>query len=251
MPQTAQLPPRQPPTDGLAPTDAAPSTPLFYLQDDSTQLEVPHLASPDPTMHAPPSTDEVGVYEGGADPHPQSASPENRLADAAFYERVRNRWTMEKDFLENISENSWGSAYDTIVEVQVLLRICNRYYGMTMNLPMHNVSTGRDDESAVSGFHLVAIGSCLNGQSWRTWENKLTFFYAVDEFLQRTNGGGEDLDEFLQRAMDAMLKWNVGIDIPDRFLPKADKRSRFTMSPLHRAIRDYMVRPLSSPCVLC
>lgn len=163
--------------------------------------------------------------------------------DDNFATRVQQRWADEAKMLEQFNRMSWGTAYQTIAEVQLILRI-GQAYGVTLNLYLHSVSPGRDDESGITNVDIRTVGYYLNGQAPGTWKNKFTFFFAVYAFLEKTSSnGGEDLGDELYRARQAMLSWNVGLDVPQEFLPRGDKRASFVLLQLHRSIKNYMVSP--------
>lgn len=166
-------------------------------------------------------------------------TPEDDMPD-----HIRVRWAREVVFLHGFDRASWGTAYRTIAEIQLLLRI-GQAYGMTPNLSSHSVTTGVDGESGLD-IEIQRIGSWLNGQAFRTWTNKLTFFFAIHDFLRQTDDVtvADNLSADLSEARQAMLSWGVGLEVPDTFLPVGDNRARFKLSPLHKLIRDYMVSQL-------
>lgn len=177
---------------------------------------------------------------------PSSAGP---LTDQELREWTRLLWQEEIRQLKSFRLKSWGTAYQTIAEVQLLLRIGKRYR-ITVNFPLHCVSTGRffDRNGEERGIEFQLIGSYLNGQSPGTWANKLTFFFAVYDFLAQTKNVVEDgLEIELRNARQDMLSWGVSVEVPQAFLPAVDVQARHRITPLRNMIRQYMVRLQQPP----
>jgi hypothetical protein len=152
---------------------------------------------------------------------------------------VTSRQT-DKDLLTSFSQNSWGTAYKTIAEVQVVLRIC-KAFRIKPNYACHNVSTGhffgRNKVKRTIEFRV--IGSYMNGQSAGTWTNKLTFFFAVRQFLERTAGlGEEDIRKGLYEVCRAMADWGVKPE-KNSFLPVGDPRASYRLTPTRKMICKY------------
>jgi hypothetical protein len=147
--------------------------------------------------------------------------------------------------LELFRHNSWGTAYQTIAEVQLLLEVGKRY-GMSPNFARHSVSVGSFDDGNQPNrqidFHL--LGSYLNGQSGGTWINKVTFFFAVRAFLVRTEGVPEErLGREVYEVRQAMAHWGIFPAALDRFLPTGDPRASYRITPVRTMIRRYMAGP--------
>lgn len=195
-------------------------------------------------MDDEPAAPSVESAPNLAQPLPeQSTEP---LSDDELREWLRAQWPEEIRQLASFGRKSWGTAYQAIAEVQLLLQI-GKTYQMTINLAIHNVSSGwfidRDRKEKRIEFRL--LGSYLNNQSPGTWTNKLTFFFAVYHFLAQTEAiVAEDLGRELHEARQAMLSWGVSLKTPACFLPTGDARTAFRLTPLHGMIRRYMVCPL-------
>ena len=145
--------------------------------------------------------------------------------------------------MESFSRESWGTAYQTIAEVQLLLQVGKKYQ-MTVNFALHRVSSGRfvDRDHKERTIEFLLLGSYLSEQTSGTWTNKLTFFFAVHHFLAKTETiAPENLAGDLREARVAMLSWGVTLKTPASFLKTGDPLAAFRITPLHRMIRQYMV----------
>jgi len=199
-------------------------TPLFF-PDEEPATQTPPIESGPDLVHPPPT---------------QFTGP---LSDEELRAWTRTLWAKEVLQLASFGGESWGTAYQTIAEVQLLLRI-GKKYRMNINFALHHVSPGRfvDRDHKERAIDLQLLGSHLNGQTPGTWTNKLTFFFAVHHFLTKTETvTTEDLVGELREARQAMLSWGVTQQIPASFLPTGDPRTVFRITPLHRMIRQYML----------
>jgi hypothetical protein len=147
----------------------------------------------------------------------------------------------EAQELASFSCRSWGTAYQTVAEVQFVLGVGHRFR-MSANYARHHISTGRftgrGDEDVTIEFQ--QLGSFLNGQSTGTWTNKLTFFFAVYHFLMQTEGVAEEsLGRQLNEIRQAMVSWGVIQRTSDPFLPNADSRTFYLVTPVRTLIRRY------------
>lgn len=144
--------------------------------------------------------------------------------------------------LASFDKMSWGTAYQTIAEVQVVIKI-GKVYLMSVNFARHNISTGRfiaEEDRPPTDVEIQTLGSYLNGQSVGTWANKLTFFFAVYDFLERTKGVAEErLGTELYEIRQAMASWGVSPGACDSFLPAGDPRASYLLTPARNMIRQY------------
>lgn len=148
--------------------------------------------------------------------------------------------------LESFKGNSWGSAYLTIAEVQVLLTIGKRL-GMVVNLARHYVTYGTylDGDQQKRYILFGVLGWHINGQKDGTWVNKLTFFFAVYHFLHRTGAASrEALGDKLWEAREAMQAWGVSHETPTSFLGPGAGSALPSRTKLHTMIKQYMVSRL-------
>jgi hypothetical protein len=162
------------------------------------------------------------------------------MSDQEVREWILTSWQTETDLITSFSQKSWGTAYQTVAEVQVVLRIC-KTFGIKPNFARHRVSTGRFTESnkVQRTIDFRAIGSYMNDQSPNTWMNKLTFFFAVHQFLARTEGlGEEDIGKRLYEVRQAMANWGIRPKM-NTFLPAGDPKASYQLTPTHRMIRKY------------
>ena len=138
---------------------------------------------------------------------------------------------------------SWGSAYKTIAEVKVLLRVGKRLK-MEINLATHSVSPGTylNGDGEPRTIHFAVLGWYLNGQADGTWMNRLTFFFAVYHFLRETESvTKETLGDELWEAREAMLTWEVSPRTPTSLLDAGDGNAMQSKAKLHGMIKGYMV----------
>jgi hypothetical protein len=214
----------------------------------------PPVASQEPRSTPPLPDAELGVsplpVESASARAMMSPIPSvGALGEQELREWTVSLWPKEVHELKSFRLKSWGTAYQAIAEVQVLLRL-GKTYRVTVNLPLHSVSMGhyfdRDGKEKAIEFRL--LGSYMNGQSPGTWGNKLTLFFAIYHFLARTEGmEAESLDAELRTARQAMLSWGIGVEPPESFLPIADARTTYRITPLRNMIREYMVRSQMAP----
>lgn len=228
---------------------SAQPNPMTQPSLSPSQL-TPGGPSPEPSFYLEATQEEpAGILPQQS--QPMSAIHTASLPDEEFAKTIRTRWAQEAELLGAFKKASWGTAYQTVAEVQLLLRI-GQSYDMTLNFPSHSVSLGNDDKSAITGIEIQLLGSYLNGQAFGTWTNKFTFFFAIYDFLQRTqNATVEGVGTSLYEIRKALLSWKVGLEIPDAFLPAGDPRAKFKLTPLHVTIREYAVGLLQLSPSIC
>lgn len=155
---------------------------------------------------------------------------------------TRSSWPDEIRQLESFDNNSWGSAYQTIAEVQLVLRI-GKKYRMTTNYARCRVSVGLfiDRNGEERGIKFEHLGSYLNGQSAGTWANKLTFFFSVYHFLVKTEGVGEEkLGPTIFEVRRAVASWGISSEAEGDFLSRGDNKASLLITPTRKTIRQYM-----------
>lgn len=136
---------------------------------------------------------------------------------------------------------SWGTAYKTFAEVLLLLRV-GKQFKMTPNYACGKVSTGRFcDCNKKREISIQVLGSCMNGQSIGTWNNKLTFFFHVHRFLAQTKEMTEEsMGKKLWAVRQAMADWGGGPQTSSSFLPFGDERALGMLTPTLGLIRRYV-----------
>lgn len=209
-------------------------------QPDSVSSQVPPNApSPQGSQtDTPPAQVESA-------PDPSSTSTHLLLSDEEVVQWTRSHWSDEVDQLASFGQKSWGTAYQTIAEVQLVLRI-SKCYKMVINFASHQIFTGwfddRDGKKRYISFQ--HLGSYLNGQSAGTWMNKLTFFFAVYHFLVQTQGVAEEgsIGRELEEVRQAMTSWGVFRETNNSFLPHGDPRASYLITPVRSLICQYMAR---------
>ena len=165
------------------------------------------------------------------------------MSDDELREWSRQQWADGVTLLGSFAKRSWGTAYQTVAEIRVLIQI-GQTYRMTVNTAIHSVSAGsfidRDNRERSITFPL--LGSHLNGQSPGTWTNKLTFFFHVHQFLAATNGTtGGNLPGYLYDIRQAMASWGVYLEIlkAENFLPNGDARAAYVLKHARDELRRY------------
>jgi hypothetical protein len=197
-------------------------TPLFLPEGDTRSQSTPPETIPRP-----------------ADPSPVLPTPSLTADEIRTW--ITSFLAAEVQELASFGSRSWGTAYQTVAEVQFVLGVGHRFR-MSANFACHHVSTGRftgwaGENVAIEFQHL---GSCLNGQSTGTWTNKLTFFFAVYQFLMQTEGVAEEsVGKQLYEMRQAMVSWGVIQRICNSFLPSADPRTFYLVTPVRTLIRRY------------
>ena len=174
---------------------------------------------------------------------PLPTQPLPALSDEALGQWFQSLWPDDLEILCSFQKKSWGTAYKAIAEVQVLVRI-GRRSGMEINLATHSVSPGTylDGDNQWKSIAFTALGWHLNGQAEGMWTNKLTFFFAVYNFLCETESATEEtLGNELWEAREAMLTWGVLLRPPTSFLDIGDRNARHNKTRLHAMIKKYMV----------
>ena len=221
--------------------------------DSSARQET--LRSP-PPLFVPesPATVQPNAVEGSPVPtHPPVAStPVPTLLPVASDDLpphdeeevkrfIKDSWRHHLDRLATFDGMSWGSAYETIAQVKLLLPV-GEYYGMQVNYAHHTISIGRfkgpNDTERTIGF--CQLASYLTDLSIGTWKNKLWFFFAVYRFLHET----KELDEpsigsELYRIRQAMVCWGVYPVTGLVTLPQRDDRAKYRITPTGRQLRKY------------
>lgn len=165
-----------------------------------------------------------------------------RLSDEVLGQWFRSLCPDELELLKSFGRKSWGTAYRTIAEVQVVLRI-GKTLKMNVNFATHSVSPGSyfDEDGRLQEVQFAVLGWHLNGQADGTWTNKLTFFFAVYHFLQRSElATKEVLGNKLWDAREAMRTWGVSLRTPASILGAGACDATFSRTKLHRMIREYM-----------
>jgi len=196
-----------------------PQEECLFLPDDEL------IPEPPPTSDTPPPT-QVPT-----------------LSDEALGQWLRTLWPEGLELLSSFENKSWGTAYRTIADVQVLLMIGKRLK-MEVNLATHSVSPGTyiESDGQRSTIQFATLGRYLNKQAEGTWTNKLTFFFAVYHFLCETELATEEtLGSELWEAREAMLTWGVSLKAPISFLDAGDNNAMRSKTKLHSMIREYMV----------
>ena len=204
----SQTPPNSPP-------------PLFLSEDDATPTSIPFESNP-----------------GYVRPSPSLSSQSLTIDEIRTW--ITTLLGEEAQQLASFSRRSWGTAYQSVAEVQFVLEVGQRFR-MSANFARHHISsgrfTGRGNEDVAIEFQL--LGSLLNGQSMGTWTNKLTFF-SVYKFLMQTEGVAEEsLGRELYEIRQAMVSWGVIQRTSNSFLPNADPRASYLITPVRTMIRRY------------
>jgi hypothetical protein len=204
---------------------AAPSEEGLFLPD-----ETPAPVPPSTSSTFPPT-------------QPLYTLSMEELSGEALGQWFRSLWPDDLELLASFKNKSWGTAYKTVAEVQVLLRIGKRLK-MEINLATHSISPGAyiDSDGQQRTIQFAVLGWHLNGQADGTWTNKLTFFFAIYHFLRETELATEEtLGSELWEAREGMLTWGVAHKVPTLFLGAGDRSAVHSKTKLHGLIRQYMV----------
>jgi hypothetical protein len=158
---------------------------------------------------------------------------------------IRTVFSEQIGQMESFSQKSWGTAYSAVAKVRIVLQI-GKIFKMSTNFACHHVSVGsfidRDTSDKEITFH--QLGSYINGQSEGTWKNKLTWLFAVHDFLRRTEGAVEEsIGKELYEVRQAMDIWGVFPLTYGHFLPAGDPRTNFHITPIRRLINHHMGGP--------
>jgi hypothetical protein len=236
----------------------APIDEPFAVPQSSTGPTTSHDPGPDPvaSQGSPRTSPPLFLPESSLSVPPtpvlQSASESNRppsslgnqpLSDEELQEWVRSWWSSEKDQLQKFDQKGWGSAYQTVAEVLFLLRAGEKKLKMNANFACHHISTGRflDEYRQERRVDFQRLGSQINGQTDGTWTNKVTFFFAVYHFLEKTEGETEEsLGRELHGIRQAMATWGVFPMTSVPFLPAADPKTAYLITPIRTRIRKFM-----------
>jgi hypothetical protein len=203
----------------------------------SPEEESLFLPDEDPTIE-PPS-----VCDSLTPAHALTTPPMEQSSDEALGQWFRSLWVEELELLMSFKNNSWGTAYQAIASVQVLLRI-GKKLKMDINLATHSVSPGvyLDSNGQERMIQFGVLGCHLNGQANGTWVNKLTFFFAVYDFLRQTELATKvTLGDKLWDAREAMSTWGVSLRTPGSFLSAGDRYAAPSKTKLHDMIKQYTV----------
>ena len=168
-------------------------------------------------------------------------SSEQQLSEDEIQSWTREIWADEVLELQSYTARSWGTAYQTVAEVQLLLRIGRRYC-MATNFALHHVSAGRfrDGDGQERTINVLLLGSYLTGQATGTWANKLTFFFAVHHFINVVAGQSRDsVPDNVYEVYQAMLSWDVSVESRGTPLPCGDPRAKYLVTPTRTLMRKH------------